>query len=67
MPQLLATTCQNCGFIWKDSYEIMTLNVNLDARPILQLSVIALCAVSQPINRKNTEKKKKVPVSKLTF
>ena len=33
----------------------MTSNVNLDARPDLQLFVIALCVVSQPLNRKITK------------
>ena len=37
------------GFI---NYEVMTSNLNFDVRLILQLFVIALCAVSQPINRK---------------
>ena len=29
----------------------MTSNVNSDARPTLQLLVIALCVVSQPLNK----------------
>ena len=33
----------------------MTSNVNFDVRPILQLCVIALCVVSQPLNRKITQ------------
>ena len=52
MPQFLATTAQKRGFIWCDSFVVMTSNVNLDARPILQLFAIALCVVSQPLNRK---------------
>ena len=56
MQQHLATTYQKKNkFIWKDSYEVMTSNVNFVARPILQLFVIALCAVSQPLNRKITK------------
>ena len=43
------------GFIWWDSFVVTTSNVKFDARPILQLSVIALCAVSQPLNRKITK------------
>ena len=42
----------------------MTSNVNFDARPILQLFVIALCAVSQPINTKII---KKSPLCKFAF
>ena len=33
----------------------MTSKVNFDTRPILQLFVIALCAVSQPFNRTITK------------
>ena len=55
MPQLLATNCQKRGFIWWDSFAVMTSNVNFYARPILQLFVIALCAISQPVNRKTTK------------
>ena len=53
MLEFLATTCQKRGFIWCDCYVVA--NVNFDPRPILQLFVIALCAVSQPLNRKITK------------
>ena len=33
----------------------MTSNVNFDIRPILQLSVIALCVVSELFNRRKTK------------
>ena len=33
----------------------MTSKVNFDARPVLQLFVIALCVVSQPLNTKITK------------
>ena len=46
MPQLLATTCQKRGFIWWDSFVVMTSNINSDARPVLQLFVITLCGLS---------------------
>ena len=55
MPQLLATICQKCGFIQCDSFVVMTSNVNFCVTPILQLFVIALCAVSQPLNRKKNK------------
>ena len=32
-------------------FVVMTSNVNSDARPILQLLVIALCVVSKPLNK----------------
>ena len=35
MPQLSATTCQTRGFIWWDSFVVMTSNVNFNTRPIL--------------------------------
>ena len=50
MPRLLATTCQKREYIWWDSFVVMTSNLNLNVRPILQIFV-ALCAVSQPLNR----------------
>ena len=50
MPQILAITSRKRGFIWWDSFAV--LKVNIDARPLLQLFVIALCLVSQPLNRK---------------
>ena len=53
MSQVLATTCQKRGFIWWDGFVIMTSNINVDTRPILQLFAIALCVVSQP----NTQQK----------
>ena len=34
----------------------MTLNVNFNARPILQLFVIALFVVSQPLNMEKLQK-----------
>ena len=37
--------------VW--SYDL-TSNVNFEVRPVLQLVVIALCAFSQPLNRKIT-------------
>ena len=33
----------------------MTSNINFNARPVLQLFVIALCVVSQTLNRKITK------------
>ena len=55
MPQLLATACQKCVFIWQDSFAVMTSNLNFIVRPILQLFVIALYALIQPLNRKITK------------
>ena len=39
MPQFSAATCQKHGFIWWDSFVVMTSNENFDARPISQLFV----------------------------
>ena len=38
----------------------MTSKANFDARPILQLFEIALCAVSQPLNQPYTQEKKNI-------
>ena len=39
-----------CGFIWWDSFVVTTSNLNFAARPIFQLFIIVLYAVSQPLN-----------------
>ena len=34
----------------------MTSNVNFNARPILKLFIIVLCAINKPLNRKKNTK-----------
>ena len=53
--QFLAICSQKQGFIWADSFLVMTSNANFDARPILQLFVILpspiWCATSVPLGK----------------
>ena len=49
MSQLSAITCHKNGLTSQNSFEVM------NGRAILQLSLIALCVISTPLNRKITE------------
>ena len=56
MPQVVATTSQKREFMSWHSFVVMTANVNLNVRPILQLCVcVCVCVVSKPLNRKVTK------------
>ena len=48
---------QNQGFTWWGIFVVVTLNVNLDTKPISQLFAVALCACnhSHLLNRKMTK------------
>ena len=67
MPQLIVTASQKCGFIWWDSFIVMTSTVNLSARPISQLPYCIVSYCVQSINHSTEKIQKNGPSSNFMF